>query len=129
MEKQTRTISAQSDIIVTGELTEAKLKLITAKHGTPIRIEVVMDDKGKDIALGYFKKPGLQVFSIVMSTVDISADGKTTVKDFEKYTNVLIENCWLGGDERIKQDEMAAFGAATQLFSLIKPKAARIKNA
>ena len=129
MAKQTRQIEAKSDVVVTGELTEAKLKLITAKHGNPIRIEVVMDDEGKDIALGYFKKPGLQVFSIVMSTVEIGADGKTTIKDFEKYTNVLIENCWLGGDERIKQDEMAAFGCATKLFALIKPKVARLKNA
>lgn len=111
----------------TGQITEAKLKLLKKKNKNVHIIEVDMNDR---IAVGYFKAPTLQEFSIVMGVVSINATTKETkIKDFERFTNVLVQNCWLDGDEEIRADEMAAFAAAQKLFTLIQPKVARIKNA
>lgn len=112
---------------LSGTVSESKLKLLKAQHKDVKIIEVDMEDG--EIAVAYFKVPGLQIYSIVMSTVEISTDGTFKIKDFERFKNVIIENCWLDGDKRIKEDEMLAFSVSQQLFSLVRVKASRIKNA
>lgn len=114
---------------VTGEITEAKMKLLKKQHGKVETVEVEMGENiGEDVALGYFKRPDLRIFSICMGFVDIKADGAFKITDYERFTNIIIENCWLDGDPRIKEDGMAGFSAASRLFALLKPKVARLKN-
>jgi|GEM_PF-4508414 len=113
----------QTEVI--GTLNESQLNQLEQKHGKLIAVEVDFDE---NTGIGYFKKPSIKILSIIMKAFGIKADGSMEITDFEKFTNGIVQNCWVAGDLRIKEDEMASYGAAMQLFTIIKPRVARIKN-
>ena len=45
-----------------------------------------------------------------------------------KYNEVLLENCWLGGDEEIKKDDSLFLGVSSHLAEIIEIKTAEIKK-
>lgn len=47
-------------------------------------------------SVGYFRKPDRQVIRAAYSFLH---------KDRIRYVEVIVENCWLGGDETIKTDD------------------------
>ncbi len=101
------------------KVTEAQIKRWKAKYGEVYEIEVEMDEEGKDIAVGYFRKPDLNV---------IAAVARFAESDPVKSGIVLFENTWLGGDERIKEDDEAKLGVIQQLQGVFKAKTARLKK-
>ncbi len=45
-----------------------------------------------------------------------------------KYNEVLLENCWLDGDEEIKKDDSLFLGVSSHLAEIIEIKTAEIKK-
>lgn len=45
-----------------------------------------------------------------------------------KFNEVILNQCWLGGDEEIKTDDSLFMGVATQLATLVEVKEAEIKK-
>jgi hypothetical protein len=99
-------------------MNEAQIKSWKAKHGEVYAISVADEATEKEYT-GYFKKPDLKI---------IAASAKFTTEDPVKAGIVLMENCWLGGDEELKNNDEMKMGVIQQLSTLFKVKQATIKK-
>lgn len=68
---------------------------------------------------GYLKTPNRKVISMATAV-----GGKDPIR----FGELILENCWLGGDERIKTDDGLFLAANAILGNLIKIKTASLKN-
>ncbi len=89
------------------------------KWGDVFAVEVPLDDEGKKIATGYFKKPTLDT---------IKASSKYIESDPIKASEIVFLNCWLGGDEAIKENDEAKMSAMQKVSSLFKVRQAKLKK-
>jgi hypothetical protein len=95
------------------ELTiEQKIAAWKEAHGEIFQLEV-------EGHVAYLKKPTRKALSAA------AVMGKT---DPMKYNEVLLNNCWLEGDEAIKTDDALFLGASAQLAELIEIKEATLKK-
>ncbi len=101
------------------QVSQAQIKRWKSQYGDVYAIEVKLDDKGKQKAVGYFRKPDLNI---------IAAASRFADTDPIKSGEVLLENCWLDGDDVIKTDDEAKMGVLTQLGKLFKIKEAEVKK-
>lgn len=69
--------------------------------------------------VGYIRKPDRKVMSMA-STLGAN--------DHIKYNEIILSNCWLGGDERLKTDDALFFGATKELAKLIEVKEVELKK-
>lgn len=100
-------------------VTEAQIKQWKARWGEVHLVEVPADDEGKTKLYGYFKKPSLDI---------ISASARFAESDPIKSGTVLFENCWLGGDETLKENDEARLSCMKALGKLFKVREAIIKK-
>lgn len=105
--------------LLPGDITPAQLNAWKAKYGKVFAIEVNVDEDGKDIATGYFKKPDLSVIGLVQ---------KIGKEDPMKASISGFTNCWLGGDERFLSDDEIKLSAINEMGKLFKIRSARVKN-
>ncbi|MFI3322089.1 MAG: hypothetical protein R3Y50_06145 [Rikenellaceae bacterium] len=94
------------------EITQGQIESWKAKHKDVWLIEV----GGKK---AYLKKPNRQALSAALVI---------SKNDTLKYNEVLLNNCWLGGDEEIKEDDSLFLGVATVLGDLVEIKEATLKK-
>ncbi|GIJ93367.1 MAG: hypothetical protein Q4A09_05285 [Capnocytophaga felis] len=94
------------------EITQEQIQEWKRKHGevSLLRIE---DKKA------YLKTPDRKTLSFASSFA-------TT--DPLKFNEILLENCWLGGDEEIKTDDSLFLAASSKLAELIKVKEATLEK-
>lgn len=76
--------------------------------------EVTIEDK-----TCYLRKPDRSTLSMAATL------GKS---DPIKYSEIMLERCWLGGDEEIKTVDEYFFAAAAKVAELIKIKEASVKK-
>lgn len=69
--------------------------------------------------VAYLKNPTRKIISMATAV-----GGKDPIK----FGELILQNCWLGGDERIKTDDELFLAANAVLGDLIKIKSASIKN-
>ena len=67
------------------------------------------------------RKPGRKDLSFAMA-------GSSSGKDIVRMQEILLENCWLEGDEEIKTDDALFFAAAAKLTGLMETKEAELKK-
>ncbi len=91
---------------------EEQIALWKRKHGDVFLVEI--DDK-----TAYLRKPDRKALSAA------SILGKT---DPLKYNEILLNNCWLAGDEEIKTDDSLFLGVSAKLAEIIEIKDAEIKK-
>lgn len=91
---------------------EAKIATWKAKHGEVFMVEV-------DGKIAYLKKPDRKT---------ISAATMVGKNDPIKFTEILLANCWIEGDEEIKTDNELFFGVAAHLDKLMQAKEATLKK-
>lgn len=101
------------------KITEAQIKQWKKQWGEVFAIEVPLDDESKKKAIGYFKKPTLD-------TIKVSS--KYIESDPIKAGEVVFTNCWLGGDDIIKDNDEAKMSAMQQVSSLFKVRQATLKK-
>lgn len=82
------------------------------QYGDVFRLEV-------DGHVAYLKKPGRKVMSMALST------GKN---DPIKFGEIILNNCWLGGDRQIIEDDRLFFGAMQQLDQMVEFAESELKK-
>jgi hypothetical protein len=92
-----------------GTATAEQISEWKRKHGDIFKAEV-------DDSVCYLKKPDRKTMSYVATL------GNNPIRANE----ALLENCWLGGDERIKTDDEKFFGVSSKLTEIIQVKDAEI---
>lgn len=91
---------------------EAKIAGWKAKHGEVFMVEV-------DGKVAYLKKPDRKT---------ISAATVVGQNDPIRFSEILLQNCWIEGDEQIKTDNELFFGVSAQLGQLMQAKEASLKK-
>ena len=94
------------------KITKDQIESWKKQHGTVFQVSV----DGKE---GYLKKPDRKTLSYAMTNAQTNPLG---------FAEVILENCWLGGDEVIKTDDSLFFAAAGQIDKLIEIKEAELKK-
>lgn len=69
----------------------------------------------------YVRKPSRKDVSYAMAA---SSGGK----DLIKMQEVLLNNCWLGGDEEMRTDDDYFYGVSPQLTGLMEAKEVELKK-
>lgn len=102
------------------KVTDTQIKKWKSQFGEVHLVEVVVrtEDGTEDTASAYFRKPDLEIISAIQAF-----DG-----DDIKQAIIVFENCWLGGDERIRKSDECKLAAANLVAPLFKLPAATIKK-
>lgn len=69
--------------------------------------------------VAYLKRPSRQA---------LGAAAVVGNKDPMKYNEILLNNCWLDGDEEIKTDDALFLGVSAKLGELVEVKEAELKK-
>ncbi|WP_239434024.1 hypothetical protein [Bacteroides faecis] len=91
---------------------EQKITEWKAKHGDVFQVEV-------DGRVAYLKRPDRKV---------LGAAAVTGKSDPMKYNEVILNNCWLEGDEEIRTNDAMFLGVSAQLAEIIEIKEATLKK-
>ena len=73
----------------------------------------------EDGVVAYFRKPTRSVLSLATSAA-------TT--DPMKFNEIIIENCFLGGDERVKTEDKYFLGLSGEIATLIEKVEGELKK-
>lgn len=95
------------------EVTPEQIKKWKAKH--PAIYEIAFDDDKK----AYIKKPSRQILSMAMS--------KSQTNPLA-FAEVILKQCFLGGDSEVKDNDDYFLGAASQLEEVMQVKNAQLKK-
>ncbi|MEG2276676.1 MAG: hypothetical protein RSA53_05505 [Odoribacter sp.] len=108
MEKE-ETKEELQETTLPASVTQEILAMWKAKYR---RVSSVTVTDGEDVYTGVFHRPDMNT---------ISAVTKMAKTDEIKASNVLFDNCWLGGDEMMKEDaiiKMAAIGILNEMMNV-----------
>ena len=92
--------------------TKEQIAIWKNKHGDVYEIQV----EGK---FGYLKKPDRKILSYATSVGQ---------NDPMKFNEMVLANCWLGGDEELKTKDEYFFAVVEKMNVLIEVKQAEIKK-
>lgn len=92
------------------KVTDEQIAEWKKKHGDVFKIEV-------DGKVAFVKSPDRKTLSYA---------GSVGTKDPIKFNEIVLNNCWLGGDEEIKTDDSLFLGVGQVLGEIIKVKEATI---
>ena len=92
------------------EITQKQIDAWKAEYGSVAALKVA--DK-----IGYVKKPPRQT---------ISYASQAGAKDPMAFNEIILEQCWLGGDEEIKTDTGLFMSVSGQLTKLINIQEAEL---
>jgi hypothetical protein len=105
---------AETDISgLSGYLAPDQVAELKKTHGTEIH-EVVVGDK-----VAYFKKASRATLRAALSFID---------KDRLKYMEIILVNCFVGGDRTVLENDDDLYGLVDVVPELTKGKLARIKK-
>ena len=99
-----------------GGVTDEQIKAWKGKHGKVVRIDVVDDG---DLHVGYFHRPRLETMSAVT---------KMAKTDELKSSEVMFDNCWLGGSPAMRTDAVLFLEATKQLGTMLNSCRSSLKN-
>ena len=99
-----------------GGITEEQIKAWKNKYGKVVRIDVVDDG---DLHVGYFHRPRLETMSAVT---------KMAKTDELKSSEVMFDNCWLGGSPAMRSDAVLFLEATKQLGAMLNSCRSSLKN-
>jgi len=94
------------------KITKEQIELWKKKHGKVFEIKV--EDKHC-----FLKKPDRQTLSFAMTMAQTDPLG---------FTEAILENCWLGGDEAIKTEDSLFLAASAKIDGILEVKQAELKK-
>lgn len=80
---------------------------------------IEVDGEGDDVAVGYCYQPNRQALAAALSLID---------KDPLRANESLLRNVWLGGDDRLLNEDDFFLGCLEPLGQLISFKTGRLKK-
>ncbi len=99
---------------MTEQVSQTMIEDWKKKHGDVIYYTV--EDK-----VGYFRKPTRQELSY-------AAVASSQMKDVIKYSETLMNSCWLGGDREILEKDEYFMGAMSVIEALAEVKTGEVKK-
>lgn len=96
------------------QITQTQIEDWKKKHGDVVSYSV--DDK-----VGYFRKPTRQEISY-------ASVASSQMKDAIKYSETLMNSCWLGGDREILDKDEYFIGAMGVIEALTEVKVGEVKK-
>lgn len=105
-----------AEIALPASVNTEMLSMWKAKYRKVSSITVQDDD---ECYTGFFRRPDMNT---------ISAVSKLSKTDEVKAANALFENCWLGGDEMMREDAIVRMAAIGKLQELLNAGVASLKN-
>lgn len=90
---------------------EVNLENLKKEHGD-IQTLTLTDKAGKTVATAYLKQPGRNVVARALSLI-----AQTKPLEAGEF---ILENCFVGGDESILEDERQKMSAAMQAVALVE---------
>lgn len=105
-----------------GEVSDEELTALKSKYGTVYTLSVLyLDEKtGEEVELiGYLKRPERYLMGMAVSKMDTNP---IIAKE------MIIEKCWIGGDERIRKDDDAFYSATIAIESLFSARMGELKK-
>jgi hypothetical protein len=97
---------------INGQVTNEQISMWKNLHGEVFEARI-------EDSVGYLKKP---------DRATIKAMAACAQSDPIRSSEILLENCWLGGDERIKTDDSKFLAVVGQLSQLVEIKSAELKK-
>lgn len=101
---------------MTGQLTEAEINRLKAQHGKIY--EITAEDDGEQY-VAYFRRPDMGT---------LSAMTKMAKTDEIKASQILLENCFVGGADTVKSDTSLFMATVGELSKIVGAAKATIKN-
>lgn len=101
------------------QITQETIENWKKQYGSVYAIEVPLDDSGSKKVTGYFRKPDLKT---------IGAAARYSETDPVKAGLIVFENCWLGGDEELRNNDECIMSAIQSLSTLFVVRVSTIKN-
>lgn len=98
--------------VLSGQATDEQIAMWKNLHGKVFQFEV-------DGSVCYLKRPSRNV---------ISAAETIGKEDNLKYAEIVLNNCWLGGDETIKTDDEKFISVANHMGTLVKISEVAVKE-
>lgn len=95
------------------DLTKEQIEELKAKHGKLYRIKL------EDGEQCWLKAPDRKALSYA---------SRAGAQDPMKFNEVILDQCWLCGDEQIKTDDMLFLSASGQLAGIIEVKQAELEK-
>ena len=101
----------------TGEPTEEEkaIQRLKAQYGKVYQLRVT-DDEG-NLLLGYLKKPSIEILSASISV------GQS---DPLRGTRIILESCWLEGNERILKEDDLLISALSAVEAIVQFRKAEL---
>ncbi len=96
-----------------GKVTAQQIAEWKEKHGDDFKIEF---EDGKEV---YLRKPKRKELGYAMSKVQTNPLG---------FAEVILQNCWLGGDEEVRDNDSYFLGASSQIDELMEVQQASLKK-
>ena len=97
---------------LSGQLSAEEITALKEKHGDIFALKV--DDK-----IGYLKKVDRKILSYASTA---------GTKDPMKFNEIILANCWIGGDEELKTNDDYFLGASAVISQLITIKEAELEK-
>lgn len=94
-----------------------KLDLLKKQHGEVYEI-ITIDSDGSEIKC-WLRKPNRNDLRPILAMIG---------QDVIRANEILLNSCWLGGDERVKTDDDLFFQASSVISELISFKVGEIKK-
>ncbi len=109
------------DQVKANEAYTEKLKSLRMKYGHVecVKAEIYNDQGESEIVEAWFKRPNLQVLDVISSLKDA---------ELEQQVNVLFKECWIEGDNRIKERDYVKLDAFRTLNKFLKTSVASVKK-
>lgn len=103
-----------------GGVTQRQVDEWKASHGEGkvFAVDVPVNDSGATVT-AYFRKPDLDTIAVA---------AKVAQSNPVKSGLVLFDNCWLGGDPKVKEDDECKMSAIEALNGMFVVRAAKVKN-
>ena len=99
-----------------GGVTDEQIKGWKGRYGKVMRIDVVDDG---DLHVGYFHRPKLETMSAVT---------KMAKSDELRSSEVMFDNCWLGGSSALRNDAILFLEVTKQLGVMLNSCRSSLKN-
>lgn len=98
-----------------GGITDEQIERWKQKYRKIAAVEVLDDET----YVGYFHRPDMETYSMV---------AKLAKTDEIRASNILFDNCWLGGSSLLQEDAVLKMNAIGQLNAMTSAVSASLKN-
>lgn len=109
----------KQEVNIVGQISDEEIRVYKESFGEVHEIIIPANDEGTEAGVCYLRKPTRKIIEAVFSLIQTNPI---------QAAEVMMRNCWICGDERIKNDDDMFLSAVPLVTSLIKIRTGEIKK-